>query len=87
MHETLSENNSKGVSESEINIVNRTLSRIDSMDVSENTITELKNEDHKEPSVTEKETIYFNIYKCGRNILDLLDVMYQRAFMVTPKDK
>ena len=31
--------------------------------------------------------IYFNIYECGRNILDRLDVTYQRAFMATPKDR
>ena len=48
---------------------------------------ELKDEDHKEPSVTEKVTSYFNIFECGRNILDHLDVTYQRAFMTTPKDK
>ena len=47
----------------------------------------MKDKEHKEPSVTEKVTSYFNIYKCGRNILDRLDVTYQRAFMATPKDK
>ena len=30
---------------------------------------------------------YFNIFECGRNILDRLDVTYQRAFMATPQDK
>ena len=30
---------------------------------------------------------YFNISDCGRNILDRLDVTYQRAFMATPQDK
>ena len=30
---------------------------------------------------------YFNIYECGRNLLDQLDVTYQRAFMATSKDK
>ena len=30
---------------------------------------------------------YFNIFKCGRNLLDRLDVTYQRSFMATPQDK
>ena len=42
MHEGLSENNSKDVSESERNIVNETLSQNNSVDVPKNTITELK---------------------------------------------
>ena len=32
----------------------------------------------------EKGTIYFNIFECGRNLLDQLDVTYQRAFMASP---
>ena len=87
VQETLSENNSKDISESERNIVNETLSQNNSMDVPENTITELKEEEHKEHSMTEKVTSYFNIYKCGSNLLDRLDVTYQRVFMATPKDK
>ena len=43
---------------------------------------ELKYNEHKEPSVTKK-TIYFNIFKCGRNLFDQLDGTYQRAFMET----
>ena len=83
MHETLSENNYKDVSESERNIVNKTLSQINSMDVPENAIRELKDKYHKESSVTEKVTSYFNIYECGRNILDQLEVTFQRVFMAT----
>ena len=52
MHETLLENNSKDVSESERNIVNETLSQNNYADVPENIITELKDEEHKEPPVT-----------------------------------
>ena len=37
-----------------------------------------------EPSVIEKGTSYFNIFECGRNLLDQLDVTYQRAFMASP---
>ena len=37
--------------------------------------------------MTEKLKSYFKIYECGRNLLDRLDVMYQRAFMDTPKYK
>ena len=44
---------------------------------------ELKDDEHKELSVMEKVTSYFNIFECGRNILDQLDVTYQRAFMAT----
>ena len=83
MHKTLLENNSKDVSESERNVVNKNLSQNNSADVSENTITELKDEEHKEPSVNQKVTSYFNIFDCGRNLLDRLDVTYQQAFMAT----
>ena len=37
--------------------------------------------------MTEEVTSYFNIFEYGRDLLDKLDVMYQRAFMATPKDK
>ena len=30
---------------------------------------------------------YFHIFECERNLLDRLDVTYQRAFMATPQDK
>ena len=32
----------------------------------------------------QKGTSYFNIFEWGRNILDQLDVTYQRAFMESP---
>ena len=83
VHETLSDNQSKDVSESECNIVHKTLSQNNSKDVLDNVIIELKEDEHKEPSVTEKLTSYFNIFKCGRNLLDQLDVTYQRALMAT----
>ena len=60
MRKTLSENNYTDVSESEQNIVNKTLLQNNSADVSESTITELKDEEHKEHSVTEKVQFYFN---------------------------
>ena len=78
------QNNFKEVSKSECNIFNETLSQNNSADVPENTITELKDKEHKGPSVTEKVTSYFNIFECGRNLLDQLDVKYQRAFMASP---
>ena len=34
----------------------------------------------------QKVTGCFNIFKCGRNLLDRLDVTYQRAFMATPAE-
>ena len=30
---------------------------------------------------------YFNIFECGRNLLDRLDVTYEQACMTTPKEK
>ena len=84
LHKTLLENQSKDVNESECNIVHKTLSQKNSSDVPDNVITELKYNEHKEPSVTRKVTSYFNIFKCGRNLLDQLDVTYQRAFMASP---
>ena len=44
----------------------------------------MRDDEHKEPSVTGKVTSYFNIFECGRNILDQLEVTYQRAFMASP---
>ena len=44
----------------------------------------MKDDEHIEPSVIYKGSSYFNIFECGRNILDQLDVTYQRAFMATP---
>ena len=37
-------------------------------------------DDHIELSGNVKEASYFNIFKCGRNLLDHLDVTYQSAF-------
>ena len=46
VHETLLENNSKDVSKSESNIFNENLSQNNFVDVPENTITEIKDEEH-----------------------------------------
>ena len=54
VHEHISENLSMDVSESECNIVNETLSQNNSSDVPTNVITELKYDEHKEPSVSDK---------------------------------
>ena len=69
---TPSENICMDVSESECN-----------SDVPTNVITELKYDEHIEPSGSVKGASYFNIFKCGRNLLDQLDVTYQRAFTAT----
>ena len=87
VHETLFENSSTDVSKSERNIVNVTLLQKHSADRPSNTITELKYKENQERSVTQKESSYFNIFECGRNILDQLDVTYQRAFTDTPEEK
>ena len=63
MHRTLSENLYKDISESECNIVHKTLSQNNSVDVPANVITELKDDEHKEPSVIVKGTSYFNIFE------------------------
>ena len=68
------------VSESECNIFNGTLSQSDSLDVPTNFITELNYDRHIEPSASVKGESYFKIFECGRNLLDQLDVTYQRAF-------
>ena len=75
--EPSSENLIMDVRESECNIVNETSSQSDSSDVSTNVITELNYDDHIEPSANVKEAIYFNIFECGRNLLDQLDVTSQ----------
>ena len=54
VHETLSENQSMDVSGSECNIVHGTLLQNNSTDVPANVITELKDNEHKEPTVIEK---------------------------------
>ena len=84
-HKPSSENLSMYVSESECNMVNKTLSQNDSSDVPTNVSTELKYDEHIEPSVNVKGASYFNIFKCGINLLDQLDVTYQRAFTASTK--
>ena len=84
LHKNLSENQSMDVSESECIIAHKTLSQNNSSDVSANVITELRDDEHKNPSVIQKGKFYFNIFDCGRNILDQLDVTYQRACMASP---
>ena len=41
---------------------------------------ELNYDEHIEPSASNKGASYFNIFDWGRNLLDQLDVTYQRAF-------
>ena len=87
MHKILLDNNSKDVGKSERNIVNKNLSQNNSADIPENTITELKDKEHKEPLVIQKVISYLNIFECGRNLLDQIDVTYQRVFMAKPEDE
>ena len=74
------ENLSIDVSEWECNIVNETLLQNDSSDVPNNVITGFKYDKHIEPSESDKGSSYFNIFECGRNLLDQLDFTYQCAF-------
>ena len=79
-HKPSSENLYMDVSESECNIVHENLSQSDSSDVPTNVITGLNYNEHIEPSVSVKGESHFNIFECGRNLFDQLDVTYQRAF-------
>ena len=45
----------------------------------------MKYNEHIDPSESDKGLSYFNIFECGRNILDQLDVTYQRAFTASTK--
>ena len=40
---------------------------------------------HIKPSANVIEASYFNIFECGRNVLDKLDVTYQSAFTASQK--
>ena len=63
VHKPSSENIYMDVSESECNIVNEILLQNDSSDVPTNVITEMKYDEHIEPSVSVKGEIYFNIFE------------------------
>ena len=67
-----------------MHIVHETLFQTNYTDVPANVITELEDDEHIEPSVIEKGKSYFNIFECGKNLLDQLDVTYQRALMASP---
>ena len=87
VHEPLLKDLSMYVSKSECNIVHENLLQNNSSDVPTNVITELKDNEHIEPSLTDKGSSYFNIFECGRNLLDQLDVTYQRAFTASPVEQ
>ena len=87
VHESLSENCFTDVSESKRNIFKKSLSQNNYANVSDYTIMEIKYKEYKEHSVTKEVKRYCNIFECGRNLLDLLDVTYQQDFMATPQDK
>ena len=50
-----------------------------------NTTTELKCNEHIKPSANVIGASYFNIFECGRSVLDKLDVTYQSAFAASEK--
>ena len=50
-----------------------------------NATTELNCDEHIKPSANVIEASYFNIFECGRNVLDKLDVIYQSAFAASEK--
>ena len=97
VHETLSQNFSTEKGKSKQSIVNETLSQNYSTDVeklysteigiSEHTITKTKGTEYEEYLVTKEVPSYFNIFECGRNLLERLDMTYEQACMATPKEK
>ena len=50
-------------------------------------IIEKKDAEYKEYSVTNEVPSYFNIFECGGNHLDRIDVMYEQTCMAIPKEK
>ena len=42
--------------------------------------------EYEEYSVTNEGPSYFNIYECGKNILNRIDVAHERVCMATTKD-
>ena len=72
----LLENCSTDLNKSKRNIVNKTLSQKNSANVSDYNIMELKDKGYYESSVTKEVKHYFNIFYCGRNLLDRLEVTY-----------
>ena len=46
-----------------------------------------KETEYEESSVTDEVPSYFNIFECVRNILNRLDVTYERACMATQEEE
>ena len=44
----------------------------------------MNHNEYTKPSASVKES-YYNIFECGRSVLDKLDVTYQRAFTASEK--
>ena len=49
-----------------------------------NATTELNHNEYIKPSASVKES-YYNIFECGRSVLDKLDVTYQKSFTASEK--
>ena len=43
--------------------------------------------EYEESSVIDEEPRYFNIFECGRNILNIIDVKHEQAYIATTKEK
>ena len=97
MYKTLFRSCSTDKDKSEGIIVNETLSQSCSTDKDglcstkeEKSEFAIKKQKDAKNEVTYYEPEYFNafnIFKCGRNILDRLDVSYERACITTPKEE
>ena len=50
-----------------------------------NATTELNHNEYIKPSASVIEASYYNIFECGRSVLDKLDVTYQSAYTASEK--
>ena len=95
MCKTLSRVCSTDKDESKIIILNESYteeSESECVQINVNKEKHAKNEsEHEDPLVTDnpvfKEPSYFNIFECGKNLLNKLDATCKRACMATSRDK
>ena len=81
VNETLSQSRSTDEDESKVIIVNDCSTEEDKSECSINKQKGAKKE------VTYDALSYFNVFECGRKILDRLDVSYERACMSTAREE
>ena len=86
VNETISQSCSTDKDKSKCIIVNKYSTEEDESQCVINKQKDAKNKtDYGESSVTNDVPRYFNVFECGGNILNRIDVSYERACMDTPK--